>query len=86
MKILLFKSEKCSVCKSIESKLKENFKDIEVIDVDEEPKAAAQMLVFSTPTVIVMDGKGEVSRWSGCFSISEISSLVSRLSKLKEES
>jgi len=78
MKVILFKSKRCSVCKVVEEKLKGRI-SFETVDVDENPLEAGQRLVFSVPTIIVTEGEREIMRWSGCFSVEAV------LRKVEEE-
>ncbi len=89
MKIEYFKNDKCSVCKAMLPKIQtiaKNFDiDIEVIDVIENPSYPAQKLVFTVPTVIILDEEFEIKRFARNFSISEVINTIERYLEISKK-
>ena len=83
IKLMLFSSERCSVCHALKIKVEELAKEFkaqfEEISIDENPEVAANRLILSAPVVLLeIDGK-EVNRLAGVFSVSEIESFLRRI-------
>ena len=83
MKLLLFSSEKCSVCNALKPKLEKlaerfgvAFKEVKL---EENPQECAQKMVFAAPTVILEENGKELNRWSGIFSLEEVENFLNRL-------
>jgi thioredoxin 1 len=83
LKISLFSSESCGICHSIKPKIERISKEFsipfEVIDIQKNPEFSTKFLVFSVPTVLILDGEREINRWAGVFSIDEIQSYLKRM-------
>lgn len=83
VKLLLYSSETCSVCRSLKPKLEgvarkfnAEFKEV---SMDENLKLVSSRLIFSVPVVLLeVDGR-EVNRWAGIFSISEVEEFLKRV-------
>ena len=83
IKLVLFSSKECGRCLTLKSKLEELASSygvsFEEVDIDENPRVAAERMVFSAPTVILeVDGK-ESARWAGIFPLFIIESLLERI-------
>lgn len=85
-KLLLFSSESCGICHSIKPKIEkisEEFQiSLEVVDIQKNPELSTKFLVFSVPTVLIIDEDREINRWAGVFSIEEIRSYLKRINNI----
>ncbi len=84
VKLLYFKNNTCGVCVAFLPKFQRIVEklgvDHEIIDVVENPEKAGQMMVFTVPTIIVLDPEGnEVKRFARVFSEFEIVDSVQRI-------
>ncbi|WP_163327848.1 thioredoxin family protein [Desulfurobacterium thermolithotrophum] len=83
IKLILFSSERCSVCHALKIKVEELAKEFkaqfEEISIDKNPEVAANRLILSAPVVILEIDDKEVNRWAGIFSISEIENFLKRV-------
>jgi len=83
LELLLFSSESCSVCKALEPKLSGLARKFQIpfrqIDISRAPQESGKFLVFSVPTLVIIENGREINRWTGVFSISDISSYLSRI-------
>ena len=83
MEVVLFSSKRCNVCSALKPKVEElakrfGLKMNEVV-IEEEPAKAAQLMVFSAPTLLILEKGREVKRWSGVFSISDVEEFIQRV-------
>ncbi len=80
-KLLFFYSDTCAPCVALKDKLPIAVADLDVeleqLNIDENRALAAQMMVFSVPTVILLEGDKEIKRWSGYFSVFDIVETIS---------
>ena len=89
MKVILFSGENCGVCQALKPKLSElldeyNQVSFEVVNVERNPKKAADYSVFTLPVAVVeMEGK-EYGRFVGSFSLIEVETMLNRLISLFE--
>jgi len=83
MKAVLFSSKTCSVCKTLKPKLKEIMERYKVpfreLVIEENRAEAAQRMVFSAPTLIILENDRELRRWSRVFSVSEVEEFLTRI-------
>jgi len=83
VKILYFKNNTCKVCEAMQPRVGEIAARYEVpfqvVNVDEEPEMAGQFLVFSVPTVVIVDTEGrELTRFARNFSLRDIEAYIDR--------
>ena len=82
MEMVLFSSKNCGVCVALKPKLEKiarQFKlELREVVMEENPTEAAQAMVFSAPTVLLVENNRELQRWSGIFSTSEIEAFLQR--------
>lgn len=69
--IMVFgKGEKCSVCHAIEHRINNTYpnkyKDLDIyyLTIEESPNFRGQHLIFTSPTLLLFDGKKEIHRES----------------------
>lgn len=62
MKVIMYKTEHCPMCKVLEPKLRAYCPNLEVVLVDDFPNIIEELGIFTAPTVIVWDGDTEVAR------------------------
>jgi len=83
VELILFSSDRCSVCLPLKEKLRELSKELSVefkeVKIEERPQEAAKRLIFSAPTVVLEKEGRELARWSGVFSLEQVRERVERL-------
>lgn len=83
--VLYVSTEDCGVCKSIYPKMMNTLKNFDVnvysIDATEHQEIAGQLLVFSVPTIIVIDNKKEIYRESRFIQFEQFNNLCSNVWK-----
>ncbi|ODN30626.1 thiol reductase thioredoxin [Fervidobacterium thailandense] len=87
MRILYFKNDSCGVCKAFLPKIQRISNDygleVEIVDIVEKPELAGQNMVFTVPTILIMDQTGsEIKRFARNFSELEIREFIERLLSL----
>lgn len=89
MKFQYFKNDKCNVCKALLPKIHQLSQkydiELEVIDVIENPEIPAQKLVFTVPTVLLIDEDIEIGRFARNFSINEIINTIERYNEISKK-
>lgn len=84
IKLLLFQSEKCSVCHAIEPKIRAlcqtDFPQVkfELIKAEESPEVCGQNMVFSFPVVLLFRNEKEIWRKQGAMGINEINEALTK--------
>ena len=83
MKILYFKNNTCKVCEAMEPRVKEIAEtfnvSFQVINTEENPEVAGQFLIFSVPSVVIVDQDGkELTRFARNFSLLDIKAYIDR--------
>lgn len=77
---LYFKSNDCGVCGVMEEKLMERFADIQlpmaIVQVEELPELRGKYLVFSGPTLLLIEGEKEIYRQSGFMDLDRLAQVV----------
>ncbi len=78
-----FSYPECSVCKTLRPKIKELVKQFDTVeylyvDTHKHPAVGAQNLVFSVPTVLILERGKEVKRFSRIFTLSDVRALLER--------
>lgn len=77
---LYFKTNDCGVCGVMEEKLFDLFRDVELpmalVQVEEVPELRGKYLVFSGPTLLLIDGEKEIYRQSGFMDFERLSQVV----------
>jgi len=80
---VLFSSKTCNVCKALKPKLEETMERYKVpfreLVIEENRAEAAQRMVFSAPTLIILEDDRELRRWSRVFSVSEVEEFLVRI-------
>lgn len=83
--ILQFSSTSCSVCHAVLPRIQEIGRSygwpVADISVDEHPRIAAQRLIFSVPTVLVLDHGKELLRESRFIAFDRIERILGQLSE-----
>ncbi|HOJ93744.1 MAG TPA: thioredoxin family protein, partial [Fervidobacterium nodosum] len=84
LKIMYFKNDKCGVCTAFLPKIQRISKDyeleLEVVDVVQKPEVAGQNMVFTVPTILIIDSEGnEIKRFARSFSELEIREYLDRV-------
>ncbi len=84
VKLLYFKNNACGVCVAFLPKFQRIVEKLgveyEIIDVVENPEKAGQMMVFTVPTIVVLDPEeNEVKRFARVFSEFEILESIQRI-------
>lgn len=81
--LIFFSSKTCVVCGALKPKLLNLANEFGIpfkeIDISENPAESGKFLVFSAPTVVLTKNGKEINRWSGVFSVNEISVYLSRI-------
>lgn len=83
MKMVLYSTKKCNVCKALIPKLeiiKENY-DIgfEILYTEENLELTSQKLIFASPVLTIEDGEIEYKRWVRVFSIIEVEDYIKKI-------
>jgi thioredoxin 1 len=79
MKLLKLYQPNCRPCVFVENFLQDRGVEYQSINVQEEPEAAVEFGIMSTPVVVLCDDEGkEVKRSSG-FNPPELENLISQL-------
>jgi len=83
LRLLLFSSHRCPVCRPLSEKLKKIAEELRIkfkeLKIEENPQEAARRLIFSAPTVVLEEEGRELKRWSGIFSTESIKMFISQL-------
>ena len=86
--ILQFSSPSCSVCHAVLPRIKEIGSNygwpVVDINVDEHPSIAAQRLIFSVPTVLVLDHGKELLRESRFIAFDQIERILGQMSEAQD--
>lgn len=61
MKYLYFTSEHCMPCRKIKSEITK-YKNIEIIDIDEDDKLVKKYDIQSIPTLLILNNKDQVEK------------------------
>lgn len=85
LQLLYFKSESCSVCHSLEPKIKELCRDYpgwqcQFVQASGHPDLCGKYLVFSSPAILLLSEGKEIWRKAGIFSIGELENALERYS------
>ena len=81
-----FKSKGCLPCQAALPKIKHllklySFIQLQEIDIHEQPELSGQLLVFSTPFIVIIKNNKEIARLSGLLSINVIREKLNILAK-----
>lgn len=83
MEAVLFSSKTCNVCRALKPKLKELMEryriSLKELVIEENRAEAAQRIVFSAPTLLLLENDRELKRWSRVFSVSEVEEFLVRI-------
>lgn len=82
MKLLQFKASWCNPCKQQTKEFEENPVDVELvpIDIDEDEDGLTSYYnIRSIPTMILVEGKDEIKRWTGITKSSTINEFINGL-------
>lgn len=83
MKAFYFKSKDCSVCKAFLPRFLEICEEYnipyEIVEITENQEKAAQLLVFTVPTIILLnEDEKEIKRFAQYFGTNEIRTFLGR--------
>ena len=85
VKLLFFTGSNCGVCVALKPKIDElirnKFPDVKLqyINTAENMELAAQHLVFTVPTVLILLNSREINRFSRAFGVGQVDEVLGRL-------